>query len=359
MAVFNNIPLRLLALILLAFVGSGCGQRRHSSGEAGGAFTSPATGVRQVIRIGYQKSGAMDVLRLKGDLEKKLAPLGVGVEWINFAAGPQTLEALAVGSVDFSSMGDAPLIFAQAANIPLVYVANTPPGDGASRAILVPPDSKIRSITDLKGKRIGIQKGTGTHNFLVQALSKGRVPYSAIRPQYLAPADGRVAFESGTIDAWAIWDPYLAAAEQDMKARVIVDGSGIISAGGFYVSIRPFAVNHPEWIRVTLTEIEKASIWSRDHPHEAAVLLAPSMGVSVDKLEAIQKRTRKGKRYIGYRPIDDEVVRTQQEVAENFYRIGLLPRKVDVKTGLLTKEQYAALLPPIDSDREAVASAVR
>lgn len=349
----NRALLVLWLYVLAVFVGSGCGRRY----EAGTASAVPASESRGTIRIGYQKSGAMDVLRLKGDLEKKLAPLGVKVEWINFAAGPQTLEALAVGSVDFSSMGDAPLIFAQAANIPLVYVANTPPGDGASRAILVAPDSKIRSVSDLKGKRIGIQKGTGTHNFLVQALDRAGVRYDSIQPQYLAPADGRVAFESGTIDAWAIWDPYLAAAEQDMKARVIVDGSGIVSAGGFYVSTRPFAINHPDWIRVTLAEIEKASIWSRDNPHDAAVLLAPTMGVSVDKLEAIQKRTRKGKQYIGYRPIDDEVMRVQQEVAANFERIGLLPKKVDVKTGLLTKEQYAALLPPIGAEQAAVAKA--
>ena len=144
-----------------------------------------------------------------------------------------------------------------------------------------------------------------------------------------------------------------------MKARVLIDGSGIVSAGGFYVSTRPFAVNHPGWIRTALTEIEKASIWSRDHPHEAAELLAPSMGVSVDKLEAIQKNTRKGKVFIGYRPIDNDVVETQQQVADNFFRIGLLPKRVDVKTGLLTPEQYAALLPVVTDSTQAVAKAAR
>ena len=190
----NHTSLRFLAMLLLVVLVSGCGKQRLPSAGSGAANAAPNSRTANVIRIGYQKAGALDVLRLRGDLEKKLAPQGVTVEWINFAAGPQTLEALAVGSVDLSSMGDAPLIFAQAANIPLVYVANTPPGDGASRAILVPHNSTIHSVSDLKGKRIGIQKGSGTHNFLVQALDKAGVPYSSIQPAYLTPADGRVAF---------------------------------------------------------------------------------------------------------------------------------------------------------------------
>ena len=249
------------------------------------------------------------------------------------------------GSVDLSSMGDTPPIFAQAAGIPLVYIANQPPGDGSSRALLVPQDSPIQSVKDLKGKQIAVQKASGTHNFLIQALEKASVPYGSVTLKYLAPADGRAAFESGAVDAWAIWDPFLAAAEEGNKARVLVDGNGVITSGDFYLSSRAFAVAHPDWIKATLEEVDKTAKWIDANPRKAAELLAPSLAVGVDKLELIESRAHRGASYVGFRPMDNSVVATQQKVSDVFLRVGLLPKPVDIKQALLTPQQYAALTP--------------
>lgn len=343
----------LIAGMLLVLLCAGC---RPDDGARASAASEVKPG-GAALRIGYQKGGALQLLKLHGDLDRRLAKQGVHVEWVNFPAGPQLLEALGVGSVDLGATGDAPVVFAQAAGLPVVYVANTPPGEPDSRAILVPKDSPVRTLADLKGKRVAIQKGSGTHNFLVQALENAGIPYTAVKPVYLAPPDARAAFAAGGIDAWAIWDPYLAAAQRDNGARVLVNGAGIVSAGGFYLSSRTYAVAHPDLLRAALEEVDRKAIWMSSHPREAAEALAPAVGVDAKTLESITARSKKGREHVGFRPIDAEVVAAQQAVADNFLRIGLLPKRVDVRAALLTPEQYAALTPKTPPAAPAVASA--
>ena len=166
----------------------------------------------KVVRIGFQKYGKLVLLKSKGTLEKKLKPLGYKVEWTEFPSGPPLLEALNVGAIDFGNTGEAPPIFAQAAGAPLVYVAHEPPAP-KGEAILVPKDSPIKTVADLKGKKVALNKGSNVHYLLVKALEKAGVKYSEIEPVFLAPADARAAFERGSVDAWVIWDPFQAAAE--------------------------------------------------------------------------------------------------------------------------------------------------
>src|SRR5690606_30312271 len=151
-------------------------------------------------------------LKSKGTLEDKLKGLGFKVTWTEFPAGPQMLEALNVGAIDFGNTGEAPPIFAQAAGAPLVYVAHEPPAP-RGEAILVPKVSPIKTVADLKGKKVALNKGSNVHYLLVKALEKAGVKYSEIQTAFLAPADARAAFERGSVDAWVIWDPFQAAAE--------------------------------------------------------------------------------------------------------------------------------------------------
>lgn len=182
---------RIFAAFSLAalFVLGGCNNKNDASSSTQTVAQNAQS--TKVLRVGYQKSDSMNLLRIRGDLEKRLKPQGVQVEFVGFPAGPQMLEAIGVGSLDLGSTGDAPVIFAQSAGLPIVYVANNPPGSGSARAIIVPKDSPIRSVADLRGKKIAIQKGSGTHNFLVQTLQKAKVPYSSIKPVYLAPPDAQ------------------------------------------------------------------------------------------------------------------------------------------------------------------------
>ena len=146
------------------------------------------------LNIGYQKYGILPILKARGDLEKALKEQGVQVKWVEFPAGPQLLEGLNVGSVSLGEAGEAPPIFAQAANPNLVYVANQPAAPKAE-ALLVQKDSPIQSIKDLKGKRVALNKGSNVHYLLLKVLEANNLSLSDIQPVYLPPSDARAALE--------------------------------------------------------------------------------------------------------------------------------------------------------------------
>jgi sulfonate transport system substrate-binding protein len=290
-----------------------------------------------VVRFGFQKSAIL--LKSKGFLEKRLQPEGVSVEWIEFPAGPQLLEAMNVGSIDIGHTGESPPIFAQAAGAAITYIAGINPSP-ANSAILVPQNSAIKTVSDLKGKKIAFQKGSSAHYLLVQILEKYGLKYSDIQPIYLPPADARAAFVKGSIDAWSIWDPFYAAAEESANARVLIDGTGINKQGGYYLASQKFANQQPEIIKAILEEIQNLETWSAQNRDEMATTLAPILGID---LATMKKSTNR--RNFGIRPITQELITLQQQVADKFYELKLIPKQIDVKQAMLTPEQYAAFSP--------------
>src|SRR6201994_2251215 len=196
-------------------------------------------GQDKVVRVGYQKYGKLVLLKGRGSLEGKLKPLGYKVVWTEFPSGPPLLEALNVGSIDFGITGETPPIFAQAAGAPLVYLAYDPPAP-QGEAILVPKDSPIKSVAELRGKKVALNKGSNVHYLLVRALENAGLKYGDITPEFLAPSDALAAFSRGSVDAWVIWDPYEAAAEASTGARILTDGPGIVSNYQFYFTSKDF-----------------------------------------------------------------------------------------------------------------------
>ena len=199
---------------------------------------------KSVLRIGYQKYGTLVLLKAKGTLEKRLAEQGVKVTWTEFPGGPQLLEGLNVGSVDFGVTGETPPVFAQAAGADLLYVAYEPPAP-TSEAILVPKGSSLTSVADLKGKKVALNKGSNVHYLLVRALEDAGLSINDVTPVYLPPADARAAFERGSVDAWAVWDPYFAIAEKRHNGRVLTTTEGVLDSYSFYLANRDFAARHP------------------------------------------------------------------------------------------------------------------
>jgi sulfonate transport system substrate-binding protein len=284
-----------------------------------------------VVHIGFQKYGKLVLLKSKGTLEPKLKELGYQVEWKEFPSGPPLLEALNAGSVDFGNTGEAPPIFAQAAGAPLVYVAYEPPAP-KGEAILIPKDSPLKSVADLKGKKVALNKGSNVHYLLVKALEKAGVKYSDIKPEFLAPADARAAFERGAVDAWVIWDPYQAAAEAATGARTLADGvdsdgKDIVANHQFYFSSRNF-LNSAEGrkaLDVVLEQLREVDTWAKTDIHAVAEQLSPAIGLPVSVLEVALKRQS-----YGIKPVDGEVIEAQQKVADTFFELGLLPKPVNV-----------------------------
>jgi sulfonate transport system substrate-binding protein len=300
------------------------------SAAAVGAVASslPAWALAQnksTLRIGYQKYGTLTILKARGTLEKRLAAQGVEVKWTEFPAGPVLLEGLNVGSIDFGTVGEAPPIFAQAAGANLVYVANEPPAP-LSEAIVVPKTSTLKTVADLKGKKVALNKGSNVHYLLVKALEKAGLDYKDVQVVYLPPSDARAAFERGSVDAWVIWDPFLAAAEKQLGARILADGKGLVANHQFFLASRPYAEKNTDIIRIVLDELVKVDEWSARNLKEVASILSSQVGLPAEVVELAANRYS-----YGVAPVSDAVLAEQQKIADVFADLKLIPKKINVK----------------------------
>ncbi len=293
------------------------------------SFGQKANPSDSVIRIGYQKYGTLVLLKARGTLEKRLAASHVEVQWTEFPAGPQLLEGLNVGSIDFGTVGEAPPIFAQAAGADLIYVGNEPPAS-AAEAIVVSRNSPIKTLTELKGKKIALNKGSNVHYLLVKLLEKAGVKYSEIDPIYLTPADARAAFERGSVDAWAIWEPFLAAAQKQIGARILADGQGVVSNHQFFLASRSYAQKRADVMSAVLDEVAAVDIWAKGHTKEAAAALQPQIGLDEPTLELALSRGG-----YGVKAVSDTVMTEQQHIADAFYDLKLIPKHINVRDSTL------------------------
>src|SRR5580698_9107201 len=282
-----------------------------------------------VIRIGYQKYGTLVLLKARGSLEKRLAPMHVDVQWTEFPAGPQLLEGLNVGAIDFGIAGEAPPIFAQAAGADLVYVGYEPPAS-AGEAILVPKDSPIKTVAELKGKKVALNKGSNVHFMLVKLLEKAGVNYKDIDAIFLTPADARAAFERGSVDAWAIWEPFLAAAQRQTGARILADGNGVVSNHQFFLASRSYAAKRADVVAIVLEELAIVDQWAKTNPKEAAAALQPQIGLDQPTLELALSRGG-----YGVAPMNGTVLAEQQGIADTFYDLRLIPKHINVRDAIL------------------------
>lgn len=287
------------------------------------APAAPAKAPEQ-LRIGYQKSAAnLVIVKQQGALEKRLPQ--TRVSWVEFPAGPQLLEALSVGSLEFGLTGDAPPVFAQAAGKNLVYVGAEPAKPDSS-AILVLRNSPIRTLAELKGKKIGVQKGSSAHYLLVRALAKANLQWSDIQPIYLAPADARAAFERGSVDAWAIWDPFYAATELAIQPRVLTSGRGLSSNNSFYLAATAFAQEHAQTLAVLFEELTRADRFVQENRPEAIKLIAAFSGLDAGVVSLfLQRRPRSPVGLLSAKTVAD-----QQQVADAFAALSLTPKPVQV-----------------------------
>ena len=277
------------------------------------------------LRIGFQKSSVnLTLLKQRQALEQQLK--GVKISWFEFTAGPQMLEALSVGSIDFATTGEPPPIFAQAAGSNLVYVGAEPAKPTVS-AILVKPDSAIKSLADLKGKKIAFQKGSSAHYHVLRAVQQAGLQWGDVTPIYLAPADARAAFERGSVDAWAIWDPYWAAIEQSAQPRVLATGKDLVNNLSYYLSSRPFAEKYPKVIHLLFEELTRSDTFVQTNRKQAVAAIAASTGLDHATIAAyLARRPRSPVVYLTQGMLED-----QQRVADNFYQQKLIPKQINVK----------------------------
>ena len=283
-----------------------------------------APGAPRQLRIGYQKSAVnLVIAKQSGWLEARLP--GTQVSWIEFPAGPQLLEALSVGSLEFGLTGDSPPVFAQAAGKDLLYVGAEPPKPDSS-ALLVPANSPLKTLADLRGRKVAVQKGSSAHYLLVRAVEKAGLGWADIQPVYLVPADARAAFERGSVDAWAIWDPFYAATELALRPRALVTGRELASNNSFYLASRPFVTDHPATLQVLFEELTRADRLAQQQRPQAIKLISAFSGLDAGVVSLFLQRRPASP----VAPLSPATVADQQRVADAFHRLGLIPRPVVV-----------------------------
>ncbi|MDR3707331.1 MAG: sulfonate ABC transporter substrate-binding protein [Capsulimonadaceae bacterium] len=315
-----NTSLRFCGVLLATTVALGA---LFGCSRRAGQFAS--SGDQHVVNIGYQAFGTFRILKSSGKLEEALRPLGYTVVWRQFQAGPPLIEALNAGKIDIGHVGEPPPLIAQASGVPFVYVGMEGPSPQAL-AILVPKTSSIRTLAGLKGKSVAIVKGTTSHCLLISALKEAGLTTDDVHIKYLEPPDARAAFEQGSIDAWVIWDPYYTSVLRDGRARVLQDGTGLMADREFYIGQTDFVREHPEVVKVVLRQLRDADTYIASHKLAVAKLMSPDLGIDVPTLEVVISH-----RTFGEGPVTSSAVARQQELADMFHRIALLPKSITVK----------------------------
>jgi aliphatic sulfonates family ABC transporter substrate-binding protein len=277
------------------------------------------------LRIGYQKIGALLIVKAQKALEQRFESQGVSVRWVEFAFGPPLLEALGAGAIDYGYTGDSPPIFAQAARANLLY-AGAIPARGYGQAIVVPAASSIQDVSGLAGKKVAVAKASSAHNLLVAALESVKLSWSDISPVYLAPPDAAAAFVRGAVDAWSIWDPFLAIAELKQKARALPLEMSVSAQNSFFLVNGDFAAKHPDVVATINGAIAAATTWADQHRDQVAAILSQASGVD---LAAEQRSVNRAEFTFG--PLNDDVLAQQQGVADRFQRLGLIPAPIRVR----------------------------
>lgn len=286
-----------------------------------------AIAVPKEVRIGYQKGSAILLLDRKTQaIEKRLKALGVeSLKWVEFQFGPPMLEALGAGAIDLGSVGDTPPIFAQAGQAHLVYAAASP---SSQHAVLVPKDSPLKTLADLKGKKVAFGKGSSAHNVAIKALALAGLKPSDITQVFLSPADATAAFNGGNIDAWVVWDPYYAIAQQRYGARALVDTAAQpqLASASYYIASADFAKRYGPLLGQILQSLQQTTQWAGQHRDELVTLAAQDTGID-PKAWA----TSFGRANFALQPVGPQLIAQQQQLADTFHQLGIIPRPLQVK----------------------------
>lgn len=281
------------------------------------------------VTIGYQRSGLLLLAKARGTVDAALVAAGrPPAQWIEFSSGPPMLEAMAAGSVDIGATGESPPIFAQAAGAPIIYLT-AEPNSGRSSAILVRKDSPLRTVADLRGRRLAFTRASSAHLVVAKAMQHAGLGFGDVTPINLSPVDAGSAFASGAIDAWSIWDPYYALAEQSLGARAIVTGDQLPASDSFLIgNRRTVAAKHAD-VQTILAAMRNTAAWARDHVDDVVTLTANLAGLPAPIVRAGLRRGP-----FAADPISPAILQRQQANADLFARLGLLPRPIDVASAV-------------------------
>jgi sulfonate transport system substrate-binding protein len=329
------ILVRKSALVLLSSVAlllGGCGDTVEP--QSSSAAKSDLSGVKLIL--GDQAKGLRTVVEAANALEG----IDYKVEWANFQGAAPLFEALRAGAVDLGPAGDTPVLAAATGGTPLRIVA-VRRSQSRGIAILVPADSDIRTVADLKGRNVVVSSARGSISqyLLIRALANAGVDEQDVKVGFVLPTDALSAFNAGKIEAWATFGIYQAFAEQQ-GARVLISGEGI-NTGLTFITASDEVLTDPlkrKALSDVLQRFAKAFEWARQHPDEYARVFAK---VNDIPLEVSQRLRSWGDEAL--LPLEPRDVQALQQVDDLFVEKNIFPHRVDVQK--LTDDQVFSLVP--------------
>ena len=313
------------ALLLCALFVAACGSSSSSRTPATAATVASGgspnlSGV--TLRIGDQAgTGAEAVLSAAGLLHK----LPFKVSWSDFTSGPPMLQAMSAGSLDAGGVGDAPPVFAAAGGAKIAIVAAIR-NDPDSAALVVPKDSPITSISQLKGKKIAVAQGSSADYHLLTVLTKAGLTVHDVSISYLQPAEGLAALNSGSVAAWDIWSPFIEQVRVQHGARILVNGDGYGSNFSYVVASRDALGNRAKAVAIRdyIKILAEAHAWVNAHPQAWAAEWAKATGLPLNVMvDAANDDTQ------SFTPITPQIVANEQGLVNAFSAAGLIPTKYD------------------------------
>lgn len=285
------------------------------------AMTASAMAADTVtLRVGDQKGGNRSLLEIAG-LARNLP---YKIEWSEFPAAAPILEALNADALDVGYTGDLAFLSVYAAGAPIKAIGGTR-ADARTQAILVRQDSPIKSAADLKGKRLAGTRG-GWGQFLIDATlekSGNRIEDATFAP--LGPVDAKIALVAGSIDGWAVWEPYVSYATLKDNARIITTGEGLTPTITFIVASDTAIATKRAAVQDLVQRLNKARLWSLDHLADYARSTAELTKLPEDVLLSAYTAQRTSPI-----AIDEAIVKEVQEASDRATRYGILSRKLDV-----------------------------
>jgi sulfonate transport system substrate-binding protein len=314
--------LTALALTATAALAAGCG----ASGDSGASTASSGAKASKAVtlRVGVQKDGVRSILQASGQLER----LPYHVSFSTFTYGPPLVEAAGADKIDVAGVGSTPPIFGAAAGRDFKIIAAIQKRSRTDDALLVPKGSTIRSLQQLEGKRIAIAQGSSANGYILRLLLRVGISPQDVQLVNLAPADALAAFSSGRVDAWAVWQPYVAQAVND-GARVLADGPPDEAGSSFEIASGK-ALDDParrSALQDFVGRLQKAYAWAAKNPDEWAAAWSKESQLP-------ESTTRPAVRAVtaDVWPVDPGLIGAQQELADVLAEQKVIPGKVDFKS---------------------------
>jgi sulfonate transport system substrate-binding protein len=309
------------AAVVTAMIAAGCSSSGSPASKSGKAGTTSLSSV--TLNIGDQKGTGAEALLTAAGLINKLPFHAV---WSDFTSGPPMLQAMGSGSIDIGGVGDAPPVVAAAGDYKVAIVgART--SNPLAAALLVPKNSPIHSVAQLRGKKIAMAPGSSGNYHLLAVLAKAGIPVSDVTLDDLQPADALAAFSAGQVDAWDVWSPYIEQAVAQDHARILVTGVPYQSVYSFEVASRSALADPSKAaaIKAYLKLLNQAYVWAGTHPSGWATSWAAATGLPISIMDLAAKDDTTTPV-----AVNSAVVASEQSVANAFASAKLIPAKPDM-----------------------------